>query len=194
MFYQGSPNLHASSYSRRCPLHCAGVSRAQNTTSDVPPVIDVHVYALDESLAGLGSMCPNTSKFTASDPDTKEAPFGWVQEECTPNLYPAAKGEYLKNVISETERLNLTTVVFGDPKRVQKWIDVVPGRVIPGTRDFASSTALYAHEQLVKAGVEAGLHVWEGLFHGFSYNVDVPESKDALNVIIKFFHGHWGQK
>src|SRR5689334_23938251 len=24
-----------------------------------------------------GPMCPNTAKFTASDPDTKEAPFGW---------------------------------------------------------------------------------------------------------------------
>jgi acetyl esterase/lipase len=41
-------------------------------------------------------------------------------------------------------------------------------------------------------GVEAELHVWEGLFHGFFYNVDVPESKDALNVIIKFFDRHLG--
>lgn len=69
-----------------------------------------------------------------------------------------------------------------------------PTLIITGTRDFASSTALYTHEQLVKAGVDAELHVWEGLFHGFFYNVDVPESKDALNVIIEFFHDHLGQK
>ena len=78
-------------------------------------------------------MCPNTAKFTASDPDTKEAPFGWVQEECTPKLYPAAKGEYMKDVIAEMERLNVTAVVFGGPATVQKWKDAAPNRVIQGT-------------------------------------------------------------
>jgi predicted TIM-barrel fold metal-dependent hydrolase len=107
-------------------------SSAQNTTTQVPPVIDVHVHAMDESFPG-GPMCPNESKFLASDPKTKEAPFGWSQEECTPKLYPAAKGEYLKDVVAEMERLNVTAVVFGDPKSVQKWRDAAPGRVIPGT-------------------------------------------------------------
>jgi hypothetical protein len=78
-------------------------------------------------------MCPNASKFLASDPGTKEAPFGWSQEECTPKLYPAPKGEYLKDVVAEMERLNVTAVVFGDPKSVQKWKEAAPGRVIPGT-------------------------------------------------------------
>jgi predicted TIM-barrel fold metal-dependent hydrolase len=87
---------------------------------------------MDESFPG-GPMCPNESKFLASDPKTKEAPFGWSQEECTPKLYPAAKGEYLKDVVAEMERLNVTAVVFGDPKSVQKWKDAAPGRVIPGT-------------------------------------------------------------
>ena len=64
-------------------------------------------------------MCPTTSKFTASDPIAKEAPFGWVQEECTPKLYPSAAGEYLKDVVAEMERLNVTAVVFGDPKSVR---------------------------------------------------------------------------
>lgn len=67
-----------------------------------------------------------------------------------------------------------------------------PTLIITGTRDFAFSGALYTHEQLTKLGVDAELHVWEGLFHGFFYNMDVPESKDALNVIIKFFDRHLG--
>jgi uncharacterized protein len=112
-------------------LHTAAV--AQNTTDKVPPVIDVHVHAMDESIPGLGPTCPNTPKFLASDPDTKEAPFGWVPDECTPKLYPAAKGEYIKDVVEEMERLNVTAVVFGDPKSVQKWKDAAPNRVIPGT-------------------------------------------------------------
>jgi epsilon-lactone hydrolase len=65
-----------------------------------------------------------------------------------------------------------------------------PTLIITGTRGFELSSALYTHEQLVKLGVLAELHVWEGLFHGFFYNMDVPESRDALNVIIKFFDRH----
>ena len=68
-----------------------------------------------------------------------------------------------------------------------------PTLMITGTRGFELSAALYTHEQLVKAGAETELHVWEGLFHGFFYNVDVPESKDALNVIVKFFDKHLGR-
>jgi len=67
-----------------------------------------------------------------------------------------------------------------------------PTLMITGTRGFELSSALYSHEQLVKAGVDTELHVWEGLFHGFFYNADVPESKDALNVIVKFFDRHLG--
>jgi predicted TIM-barrel fold metal-dependent hydrolase len=106
---------------------------AQNVNGKPEPVIDVHVHAMDGSFPGVEPMCPNTSKFTASDPKAKEAPFGWVKESCTPALYPSAKGEYIKDVAAEMERLNVTAVVFGDPKSVQKWKDAAPGRVISGT-------------------------------------------------------------
>jgi predicted TIM-barrel fold metal-dependent hydrolase len=110
------------------------LSFAQNAdVSKLPPVLDVHVHALDLNFPGLPPMCPNTSKFTASDPKTKEEQFGWVKEPCTPALYPSAPGEYMKDVLAEMERLNVTAVVFGDPKSVQKWKDAAPNRVIPGT-------------------------------------------------------------
>jgi uncharacterized protein len=112
-----------------CCTFCFG----QNTSNDVPPVIDVHVHAMDESFPGGGPMCPNEAKFLASDPKTKEAPFGWDVEECTPKLYPAEKGEYLRDMVGEMKRLNVTAVVFGDPKSVQKWKDAAGDRVIPGT-------------------------------------------------------------
>jgi epsilon-lactone hydrolase len=69
-----------------------------------------------------------------------------------------------------------------------------PTLLITGTRDFAMSGALYTHEQLVKQGVDAELHVWEGLFHGFFYNSDVPESVDAFHVMIGFFDRHLGHQ
>ena len=68
-----------------------------------------------------------------------------------------------------------------------------PTLLITGTRDFALSGTLFTDIQLTKQGVDVELHVWDGLFHGFFYNTDVPESKDALNVIVKFFDRHLGQ-
>jgi uncharacterized protein len=107
---------------------------AQNTPANLPPVLDVHVHAmLNDSGPDASPMCPNTAMFTASDPATKEAPFGWVREECTPKLYPSAKGEYMKDVLAEMDRLNVTAVVFGDPATVNKWKNASPKRVIPGT-------------------------------------------------------------
>ena len=67
-----------------------------------------------------------------------------------------------------------------------------PTLIITGTRAFEMSSAVYTHSQLVKLGVDAELHVWEGLFHGFFYNPDVPESRDAYAVIVKFFDRHLG--
>jgi len=65
-----------------------------------------------------------------------------------------------------------------------------PTLIVTGTRGFELSNAVYTHTQLVKAGVDAELHVWEGLFHGFFYDPDVPESRDCYDVIVKFFDRH----
>ena len=63
-------------------------------------------------------------------PDLRDGQLGI---ECTPKLYPSAKGEYVTDVVAEMERLNVTAVVFGDPASVKTWSDAAPGRVIPGT-------------------------------------------------------------
>lgn len=68
-----------------------------------------------------------------------------------------------------------------------------PTLIITGTRGFEMSSAVYTHSLLVKAGVDARLHVWEGLFHGFFYNPDVPESRDAYDVMVKFFDRNLGR-
>jgi acetyl esterase/lipase len=68
-----------------------------------------------------------------------------------------------------------------------------PTLIVTGTRAFELSSAVHTHALLVKAGAEADLHVWEGMFHGFFYNVDVPESRDCYDVIVKFFDRHLGK-
>ncbi|MCX7285460.1 MAG: amidohydrolase family protein [Novosphingobium sp.] len=114
-------------------LSASSVSLAQNTSSDVAPVIDVHMHAMDDA-PWATPVCPNQARFEASDPaDGPEAPFGWSKEECTPKLYPAPKGQYMKMVLADMERLNVRGVVFGAPDAVKKWQAAAPARVIPGT-------------------------------------------------------------
>lgn len=69
-----------------------------------------------------------------------------------------------------------------------------PTLVISGTRDDMLSPAVYTHAQLVKAGVDADLHVWEGATHcSFAQplgNADFPENRDTWKVITSFFDRH----
>lgn len=68
-----------------------------------------------------------------------------------------------------------------------------PTLIITGTRGFELSSAVNTHSRMVSLGVDADLHVWEGLFHGFFYKPDMIESRQAHDVIIRFFDKHLGQ-
>ena len=66
-----------------------------------------------------------------------------------------------------------------------------PSLLISGTRDFALGGVLASHITLVRLGVEADLHVWEGLGHAtFAFNPRLPESDEVHNVIVGFFDKH----
>jgi acetyl esterase/lipase len=65
-----------------------------------------------------------------------------------------------------------------------------PVLVISGTRDFAMSAAIDFHRQLVKAGVPAELHLWDGMWHAFFMDVGLPESREVYAVIGAFFDAH----
>ncbi|MBV8818650.1 MAG: amidohydrolase family protein [Acidobacteriaceae bacterium] len=142
---------------------CAGLTFAaatcfaQNSLGGMPPVIDVHVHAMDAAFPGSAPMCPNPAGFTASDPRTKEDNNGWVKQTCSNMLEPSKPGEYIKDVVADMERLNVTAVVFGDAKSVQKWKDAAPGRVIPGTSFMGGMTsAKYTSVDELRAGFTQG--------------------------------------
>ena len=68
-----------------------------------------------------------------------------------------------------------------------------PTLIITSTRDIALSPAVYTHTQLVKLGVDAQLHVWEAMVHGFfGIHPELPESREAWDVIVKFFDSRLG--
>ena len=62
-----------------------------------------------------------------------------------------------------------------------------PTLLVTSTRDHLMSSAITTHRQLRQAGVEADLHVWEGMPHAFLWNTALPESQQAFATIVEFF-------
>jgi epsilon-lactone hydrolase len=47
---------------------------------------------------------------------------------------------------------------------------------------------------LVRLGVEADLHIWEGMGHAtYAFNPKAPESDEVHQVIVDFFDKHLGR-
>lgn len=65
-----------------------------------------------------------------------------------------------------------------------------PTLIVTSSRAMDMSSAINTHRELVKAGVDADLHVWDGLGHAFFYNIDLPESREAFQVMADFFEKH----
>ena len=64
--------------------------------------------------------------------------------------------------------------------------------LMTATRDFLMSTVVHSHAELVRLGVEAQLHVWDGLEHGFLLNPELEESRQSYRVLVDFFERHLG--
>lgn len=65
-----------------------------------------------------------------------------------------------------------------------------PTLLITATRAMEMSSAVNTHRELVKVGVTADLHVWDGLGHAFFYDPGLPESREAFDVMTGFFQKH----
>lgn len=62
-----------------------------------------------------------------------------------------------------------------------------PSLLVTSTRDLLLSDTAMFHLALTKAGVDAQLVVFEALPHAFWYHYELPETKDALDRMSKFF-------
>jgi acetyl esterase/lipase len=69
-----------------------------------------------------------------------------------------------------------------------------PALLITGTRAFDLTPAIITHRALLRAGVEADLHVFDGLGHCFYYDHNMPEAMDAYATMIRFFRKHLGAR
>jgi acetyl esterase/lipase len=67
-----------------------------------------------------------------------------------------------------------------------------PTLLISGSRDFAFSSLLKSQAALTDAKVETDLHLWDGMWHAFFTDPDLPESREVYGVILQFFDLHLG--
>jgi acetyl esterase/lipase len=68
-----------------------------------------------------------------------------------------------------------------------------PMLLVTATRDIAMSPVITTHQALSRLGVDAELHVWDGLQHSFFTDIDLPESKEYFDVVARFFDKHLGR-
>lgn len=65
-----------------------------------------------------------------------------------------------------------------------------PTLLVTATRDPALSSVVQTHSVLVSQGVEAELHIWEGVGHGFFLDIDMPQSRAVYAITVNFFNRH----
>lgn len=65
-----------------------------------------------------------------------------------------------------------------------------PTLLITGTRDMALSSVVRSQNLLNQAGVATELHIWEGMWHSFFSDPEMPESRQAYETIVRFFDQH----
>ncbi|MDB4032383.1 alpha/beta hydrolase, partial [Porticoccaceae bacterium] len=65
-----------------------------------------------------------------------------------------------------------------------------PTLLASSTRDLWLSPVVATHRQLLRLGVTAELHIWEGLEHCFHYHPLLPESLELHRQVVQFFQGY----
>lgn len=103
-----------------------------------------------------------------------------VDPEQTPAHLPVMPVTYLCG--ANVEDPLLAPVVSNDVLK-----NFPPLLLLTGTRAFDLSASVHTHRCLRRAGVEATLELWEGMWHCFFYDVELPESREAYALLAGFF-------
>lgn len=97
------------------------------------------------------------------------------------------------------ERFYYGAAKFDDPLLSPIVSDAVlakfpPTLLLTGTRAPELSAAANTHRLLIRSGVDARLHVWDGLGHAFLTNPALPESSEAWDAVARFFKAQLGRR
>ncbi len=132
--------------------------------------------------ASIGDLGGGDASFVTGPLNGFSIPAGRAGSDSPAQFRPA----YLSNV----DPKNPLAYPINSPELVAKF---PPTLLVTSTRGMEYSSAINSHNALVRAGVDAELHVWDGLPHAFWYNSDLPESREVYAVIARFFDRHFGK-
>lgn len=62
-----------------------------------------------------------------------------------------------------------------------------PTLLIAGGRDFAASSLTTMHRRLARSGVRSQLFIFDGLWHAFFMDPELPESREVYGLVARFF-------
>jgi acetyl esterase/lipase len=103
------------------------------------------------------------------------------------NLQPPSKGPLLSPYVGNTDPKDpVLSPIYSDLKGFP------PTLLVTSTRDVLLSGTADLHRALLRAGVHAELVVFDALPHAFWYNYDLPETKEALDIMARFFDQNLG--
>jgi len=137
--------------------------------------------------AAVGVFCAGLNGYFGGDSTALAGPLlGMLPplgDSKQPPAEPQAGPAYLDNASTD----NPLAYPESSPALLKKF---PPTLFITGTRSFEFASALASHNKLAAAGVESQFHGWDAMFHGFIYNSELPESREAYDVMAKFFASH----
>jgi epsilon-lactone hydrolase len=130
----------------------------------------------------VGMFCEGGLYWTEGDSGYTGEAFGWGSSSDPMDRNPYFKGVDPNDPLAFPARSAQVMARFP------------PSLLISGTRDVALSSVVYTHSLLVAQGVDASLHIWEGVGHGFFLDPDLPQSREVYSVIWNFFDTHLGTR
>ncbi len=117
------------------------------------------------------------------------------------SLYDLADGgdpiiDWDRNLIASA-KLYAGDLPLTDPAVSPLYADFTQGfppcYISTGTKDLFLSHCARLQRKLTDAGVENRLFVYEGMFHVFQQDLNLPESEAAWRDLANFLEGHWAR-
>ncbi len=139
--------------------------------------------------AAIGVLCASIGELTGGDASFIAAPLNGF---ATPAGRAGSEGpaQFRPAYLSNVDPKDPLAYPINSPALVAQF---PPTLLVTSTRGMEYSSAINSHNALQRAGVDAELHVWDGLPHAFWYNSDLPESREVYDVIARFFDRHFSK-
>ncbi len=103
-------------------------------------------------------------------------------------LQPPSRGPHDNAYIGNTNPKDpVLSPLYADLRRFP------PTLFVTSTRDLLLSGTTILHRAFLRAGVDGQLVVFEALPHAFWYDYHLPETKEALDIMTRFFDEKLGR-